>query len=168
MTEQGRLGAKQHVTEGKVPMPTGVIYSLARGHFHALLMLSCHPAEGNDTLQAFASLGGYSEMFILKDWTEFVSPCHLKEIAILCIFLLLYRHFVIKQDETHLFEEWPHLLLRDFFLLGRRNVGTKPYCAEWKPINVYNSSDEDSCRGINEPMPLQRQQWSFWLFLNQK
>lgn len=101
MTELGGPEAKENPTE-EVPMPPPPPFSPPS----ALLLSSsssvCVGKEGKKKLQPFTSHefyfekggGGYGVEFV-------VFTLSLREMVILCIFVLLYRHFVIKQDETH-------------------------------------------------------------------
>lgn len=110
MTAHGWLEAIKRIWQRiKHPLLTAVHYSLARGHFHAVLsglflyMSTCKAVSmgklQDKDIQFSHIIWWFFKDIIVKGeyWTEFVVyTLSLKEMVILCIFVLLYRYFVIK------------------------------------------------------------------------
>lgn len=90
MAEHGRLEAKENRTEDRVPTLTAVqLFTGYRRHVHARCSLFMR--------------SGCQRRKTTRDYWKAFLVFTLKEKVILCIFfvfVLLYRHFVIKQDET--------------------------------------------------------------------
>lgn len=158
-TEHGRLEAKENLTEAKVPMPTSVqLFAGKRGHFHTRWFLcSIHVVlqgclhRKNYMLRAFSSHIG--NLTLKGDyWIEFVVW---KKMVILCVFVSLYRTFVIKQDETQrTVQRMTTSPAEELCFFFNWDGECQNHIVLNETLCVYKSSDEDSWWGINEPMPL--------------
>lgn len=87
-------------------------------------------------------------------WIEFVVW---KKMVILCVFVSLYRTFVIKQDETQRTVQRMTTSPAEelcFFFFFNWDGECQNHIVLNETFCVYKSSDEDSWWGINQPMPL--------------
>lgn len=118
---------RKSLTEARVLDCCSVIHWWGRSFSSSMYMMSCHPAEETFTHNLLPPC--YLVDIILKGdiWTEFVVfTSSLIEMVILWIFLLLYRHFVIKTRwNTINCSKNDHICsgkLSLFFLIGTANV----------------------------------------------
>lgn len=169
----------------KYPLLTAVqLFTGRRGHFHARCSLVCSCTWCHVTCRAvcigklqdkdvqFSRIVWWFFRDIILNgdyWTEFVVfTLSLKQMLILCIFVLLYRHFVIKTrwNAMNCAKEWPQLLLRNifflFFLIGTENVkqshivlNETQQCWKWRQLmgNKWANAAERT-RDCSDPLQL--------------